>query len=57
MVNVSEVEAFTAMLAAPNALMITGGPSTVMDALLVFPVPASVELIVTLLFFTPAVVP
>src|SRR5580693_6908904 len=45
------------MLAAPNALMITGGPTTVMLAFEVFPVPPSVEATCTLLFFTPAVVP
>src|SRR6476661_5726639 len=45
------------MLAAPNALMITGGPTTVIDALDVLPVPPSVEVTWTLLFFTPAVVP
>jgi len=37
--------------------MITGGTSTVIDALEVFPVPASVEVTVTLLFFTPAAAP
>src|SRR5207302_11519472 len=45
------------MLAAPNALMITGGAITVIDALEVFPVPPSVDVTCTLLFFTPAVVP
>src|SRR5437660_142584 len=45
------------MLAAPNALMMTGGPTTVIDALEVFPVPPSVEVTCTLLFFTFAVVP
>jgi hypothetical protein len=45
------------MLAAPNALIITGGPATVMEAFDVLPVPASVEVTWTLLFFTPAVVP
>src|SRR5712671_885880 len=45
------------MLAAPNALMITGGATTVILALEVFPVPPSVEVTCTLLFFTPAVVP
>jgi hypothetical protein len=51
------VEPFSGMLAAPKALIITGGESTVTDALEVLPVPASVEVIVTELFFTPAVVP
>src|SRR5712672_60648 len=45
------------MLAAPNALMITGGATTVTLALEVFPVPPSVDVTCTLLFFTPAVVP
>src|SRR6478609_5963882 len=57
MVKVSEVEPFSGMLAAPNALMITGGPTTVIEAFDVLPVPASVEVTWTLLFFTPAVVP
>ena len=57
MVKVSEVEAFTAMLAAPKALMITGGPTTVTDAVETLPLPASVELTWTLLVFAPAVVP
>src|SRR5882724_622054 len=45
------------MLAAPNALIITGGATTVMEALEVFPVPPSVEVTCTLLFLVPAVVP
>lgn len=45
------------MLAAPNALRITGGSTTVILALEVFPVPPSVDKTWTLLFFTPAVVP
>src|SRR5712671_306998 len=45
------------MLAAPNALLRTGAPTTVIEALEVFPVPPSVEVTWTLLFFTPAVVP
>src|SRR5260370_10392292 len=57
MVKVKLVEPFSAMLAAPNALMITGGPTTVILAFEVFPVPPSVEVTCTLLFFTPAVVP
>ena len=43
MVKVSEVEPFSGMLAAPNALMITGGPTTVMLAFDVLPVPPSVD--------------
>jgi len=57
MVKLSEVELFSGMLAAPNALMSTGGPTTVMDALEVLPVPPSVDVTRTLLFFRPAVVP
>src|SRR5882757_9445802 len=57
MVNVSEVEPFSGMLAAPNALIMTGGATTVIEALEVLPVPPSVEVTWTLLFFTPAVVP
>src|SRR5260370_7642261 len=57
MVKVKVVEPFRAMLDAPNALMITGGPPTVMLGFEVFPVPRSVEVTCTLLFFTPAVVP
>lgn len=57
MVKLRLVEPFNGMLAAPNDLMMTGGPTTVIDALEVFPKPALVELACTLLFFTPAVVP
>jgi hypothetical protein len=57
MVKLSEVEPFSGMLAAPKALMITGGPTTVTEAFDVLPVPPSVEVTCTLLFFTPAVVP
>ena len=56
-VKVKLVEPFSGMLAAPNALLMTGGATTVMEALEVFPVPAFVEVTWTLLFFTPAVVP
>jgi hypothetical protein len=51
------VEPFSGMLAAPNALLITGAPTTVIEALEVLPVPPSVEVTWTLLFLTPAVVP
>ena len=51
------VEPFSGMLAAPNALMITGGEVTVMEALDVLPGPLSVAVTVTELFFTPPVVP
>jgi len=57
MVKLRLVEPFSGIEAAPKALMITGGPTTVIDALDVLPVPASVEVTWTLLFFTPAVVP
>lgn len=57
MVKLRLVPPFSGMLAAPNALLIAGGPTTVMLALGVFPVPASLELTVALLVFTPAVVP
>jgi len=56
-VKVREVAPFSGMLAAPNALVIAGGPTTVMLALEVLPVPPSVEATCTLLFFTPTVVP
>jgi len=42
---VSDVEPFSGMLAAPNALMITGGATTVMEAFEILPVPPSVEVI------------
>jgi hypothetical protein len=45
------------MLAAPKALLMVGGPTTVTLAVAVFPVPALAEVIWTLLFFTPPVVP
>src|SRR2546427_2312651 len=47
----------SAILPPPNALMITGGATTVIAALEVLPVPPLVELTCTLLFFTPDVVP
>ncbi len=56
-VKLSEVEPLSGIDAAPNALMIVGGPTTVIDAFDVLPVPPSVELTCTLLFFTPPVVP
>jgi len=57
MVKLSEVEPFSGMLAAPKALIMTGGPTTVIEAFEVLLVPPSVEVTWTLLFFTPAVVP
>jgi hypothetical protein len=56
-VNVTVVVPFRGMLAAPKALLMVGGPTTVIEALEVFPVPPSVEVTWTLLFFAPAVVP
>jgi hypothetical protein len=43
MVKLKLVEPFNGMLAAPKALIMTGAPTTVIDALDVFPVPPSVE--------------
>src|SRR6185503_11817355 len=57
MVKLNEVEPFSGMLAAPNALAMVAGATTVMEAFDVLPVPPSVEVTFTLLFFTPAVVP
>ena len=51
------VEPFNGIEAAPKALMITGGDDTVTEAFDVLPVPPSVEVTCTELFFTPAVVP
>lgn len=56
-VKVSVVPPLSGMLAAPNALIRTGGAVTVIDALDVLPTPLSVALTVTLLFLTPDVVP
>ena len=56
-VKLSDVEPFNGTLPAPNALASTGGATTVTAALAVFPVPASFEVLVTELFFTPAVAP
>jgi hypothetical protein len=57
MVKVNDVVPFSGMLATPNALMITGGATTVMLAFEVLPGPLSVAVTCTLLFCTPAVVP
>src|SRR6266851_1086593 len=46
-----------AAMLAPNILLIVGGPTTVIEAFEVLPVPPSFEVTCTLLFFTPAVVP
>jgi len=56
-VKVRLVEPFSGMLAAPKVLAMVGGATTVTEALEVLPVPPSVEVTCTLLFFTPAVVP
>lgn len=50
-----EVEPFTGMVAAPNILLIVGWPTTVVEALDVFPGPPSVEVTWTVLFFNPVV--
>src|SRR5258707_8959171 len=46
-----------AAMLTPNILLIVGGPTTVIEAFEVLPVPPSFEVTCTLLFFTPAVVP
>jgi hypothetical protein len=56
-VKVSVVAPFSGIEGAPNAFISTGGPTTASDAVAVLPVPAFAEVTVTLLFFTPAVVP
>ncbi len=55
--NCRLVEPFNGIVAAPNALMITGGPTTVILVALILPFPPSVEVTITLLVFTPGVVP
>jgi hypothetical protein len=61
MVKLSEVDSFTAMVTAPKDFAIVGGPTgavtTVMVAEAVLPVPALLEVTVTVLSFTPWVVP
>src|SRR5262249_19616356 len=56
-VKLKLVEPFSGIETAPKNLLINGGATTVIEALAVFPVPPSVEVTVTLLFLTPAVVP
>jgi hypothetical protein len=56
-VKLKLVVPFNGMLAAPNAFVRVGAATTVMEAFEVLPVPPSVEVTVTELFFTPAVVP
>src|SRR5256885_4554173 len=57
MVKLNDVEPFSGIEAAPKALMITGGATTVTEAFPVLPVPPSVEVTCTELFLLPAVVP
>ena len=57
MVKLNALVPFSGMLVGLNALAIVGGPTTATLALAVLPVPPFVELTVTLLFLTPAVVP
>ncbi len=59
MVNVNVVVPFSVTLATPNALLIVGGATTLIDAvLLVVPVPPSVEVTApAVLFLVPAEVP
>jgi hypothetical protein len=57
MVKLRLVDPFNGIVAAPNALLMTGGPVTVMEAFDVLPVPDSVAVTVTELFLMPAVVP
>jgi len=56
MVKLKEVEPFSGMLAAPNALVITGAAATLMLAVAVLLVPESL-VAVTLLVLVPVVVP
>src|SRR5262249_7213640 len=57
MVKVKLVEPFKGIEAAPNALLMVGGATTVIEAFDVLPVPPLVDVTCTLLFFAPAVVP
>jgi hypothetical protein len=57
MVKLRLVLPFSGTVGLPNVLLIVGGATTVMLALLVLPIPPFVEVTVTELFFTPAVVP
>src|SRR5258708_29325777 len=57
MVKVKLVEPPRGMVAAPKAVVITGGATTVIVALDVFPVPPSVDVTCTLLLITLAIVP
>jgi len=57
MVKLRLVLPFSGMLVAPKALLIVGGPTTVRLAFEVLPVPPSVEVTCTELFFTPTLFP
>src|SRR5215472_13387712 len=57
MVKVTVVVPFSGMLAAPKAFAIVGGATTVIVAVAGALAPPSVELTVTLLILSPAVVP
>ncbi len=57
MVKLRLVLPFRGMLAAPKALLIVGGPTIVRLAFEVLPVPPSVEVTCTELFFTPTLFP
>src|SRR5713101_965372 len=57
MVKLSVLLELNGTLVGLNALLMVGGATTVIEALAVLPVPPSVEVTCTLLFFTPAVVP
>src|SRR5882724_5729541 len=57
MVKVNDIVPFSGTVAAPNALMITGGPATVTLAFDVLPGPLSVAVTCTLLFCIPTAVP
>jgi hypothetical protein len=56
-VKLSEVEAPSAILAAPKDFRTVGGATTITLAFEVFPAPAFAEVTVTLLFCTPAAIP
>jgi hypothetical protein len=56
-VKLSEVAPLSGMLAVPKEFASVGGAITVTEALEVFPVPPWAEVMVTLLFFAPGVVP
>src|SRR5712671_5751352 len=56
-VKLSEVEAPSAILAAPKDFRTVGGATTITLVFEVFPAPAFAEVTVTLLFCTPAAVP